>query len=232
MSKTGQAAIIEFERIAEAFYHSISRKTNGFQEFKVPVIGFSGKAGSGKDSAGEAILSSGIKAKRESFADPLREMVKCLGVDVDRIYRENNGAGKNDPLPGFGGKSLRFLLQTLGTDWGRNMISDSIWMDIGLRKIKENQDTGRLTIFTDVRFDNEAKAIKSAGGVIIQIEALGSSFSATSDAKEAFRAHESEAQISPSLVDFKLVNQFYDNPIVGRNVFMTNVLKLVNAVME
>lgn len=232
MSKNSQTAIIEFEKLANAFYTSVFKKTEGFQTFKVPVIGFSGKAGSGKDSAGEAILSSGVRARRESFADPLREMIKCLGVDVDKIYREFGGAGKNDPIPEFGGKSLRFMLQTLGTDWGREMISDSIWLDIGKRKVKKNLEDGHFTIFTDVRFDNEAEAIRSLGGVIIQVEALGHSSIPTSSAKEEFRSHASEAQINRKLVDFKLVNQFYDNPVIGKHIFMANVLKLVNAVME
>ena len=232
MSKCSQTAIMDFEKVANAFHISMFKKTDGFQEWKVPIIGFSGKAGSGKDSAGEAILSSGVRAKRESFADPLREMIKCLGVDVDKIYSEFGGAGKSDPLPEFGGKSLRYMLQTLGTDWGRNMVSDSIWLDIVARKVKKNKDSGHLTVITDVRFDNEADAVKKMGGVVVQVEALGAALSVTSSAKESFRAHASEAQISPKYVDFKLVNQFYDNPVIGKHVFMANVLKLVNAIVR
>jgi hypothetical protein len=229
MSKLGQAAIIDFEKVANAFYQQIFKKSEGFQDIKIPVIGFAGKAGSGKDSAGDAIESSGIRVKRESFAEPIRKMIKCLGIDVDKIYKEHGGVGKNDPIPEFGGKSLRFMLQTLGTDWGRNMISDSIWLDIVRRNVQKNKANGYFTVITDVRFDNEAEAIRQMGGVIIQVEALGSSIGATS--KEEFRSHASEAQISRNLVDFTLVNQFYDNPVLGKHVFMTNVLKLVNTII-
>lgn len=228
MTKDRQNVIYEFDGFAQAFYTQFQNNTDCGANMKIPVIGFAGKAGSGKDSAGMAIISSGIKATKVSFADPIRDMLKCLGIDVDRIYREFGGSGKNEPIPEFGGKSLRFMMQTLGTEWGRKTISDSIWLDIGKRKIRENQANRTFSVVTDVRFDNEAEAIKSLGGVIIQIDSLGNQISEDS----LYMKHDSEALISEKLIDYRITNKFYDNELLGRHIFMKDVLVLVNSILK
>lgn len=78
----------------------------------------------------------------------------------------------------------RLLLQLLGTECGRRIIHPNIWCNslmskyIGveqpqLAEVREKE--GRLVrypdwIVTDVRFPNEADAIKSKGGIVIRIE--------------------------------------------------------------
>lgn len=59
-------------------------------------------------------------------------------------------------------KSVRYILQTIGTEWGRNCIGTNTWVDILLQKaVFKNK-----TVVDDVRFLNEAKAIKDAGGLM------------------------------------------------------------------
>lgn len=58
---------------------------------------------------------------------------------------------KEQPIPQLGGKSFRRLAQTLGTEWGRNCVGDSIWCDIVLDRVglslDEIPDLEGFTIF-------------------------------------------------------------------------------------
>lgn len=60
----------------------------------------------------------------------------------------------------------RKLLQLVGTECGRNIIHPSIWINALLSKY--NKDFSKW-IVTDVRFKNEAEAVKSKGGILIRI---------------------------------------------------------------
>lgn len=199
------------------------------EQEKLPtnIIAFSGKAGSGKDTACLSLTSSSTRFSRVAFAEPIREMIGHLGINVDRIY--DNG-GKNDAIPKFGNKSLRFMMQTLGTEWGRQMIDDNIWLTVAKEKIQSNTRLGIISVISDLRFDNEAEMIQELGGTIVQIESLGNPDICSS--KEAFRAHESEKLIDPKFVDYKLTNQFFDNPTTGRFNFSIEVVQLVNMIIS
>ena len=81
----------------------------------------------------------------------------------------------------------RKLLQLLGTEAGRHVIHPNIWVnalfadyvcdDCGQKECStDEEDTGQMIhrsfpnwIITDVRFPNEAKAIKDKGGILIRI---------------------------------------------------------------
>lgn len=61
----------------------------------------------------------------------------------------------------------RFAMQHLGTEFGRWM-SPNLWVDLALRKAQQAQPED-IVIITDVRFLNEAQAVKDAGGVIWRV---------------------------------------------------------------
>ena len=70
---------------------------------------------------------------------------------------------KDEPIPNFpDGVTVRHMLQTLGTEWGRVSIYQSIWVNIAMRKAKDHLGQ-RLIIFDDIRFENEVWAIKGLG---------------------------------------------------------------------
>lgn len=81
--------------------------------------------------------------------------------------------------------TYRELLQYLGTDLLRNQLHENVWVNAvmskyipeykfndGTKASVENWHNTRLPnwIITDVRFPNEAKAIKDRGGIIIKVE--------------------------------------------------------------
>lgn len=66
--------------------------------------------------------------------------------------------------------SLRTIMQYIGTEIYRNLISDTIWVDLTIAKANKIADYG-YCIIGDVRFRNEADAIRHSlyGGTIIKL---------------------------------------------------------------
>lgn len=131
------------------------------------IIGLSGYARSGKDTAAHALVGHGYN--RVAFADKLREFLLRLNPIVDTYSQFR----VSDVIEQYGwdgykesgyGAEIRELLQRLGTECGRELISDTIWIDAALNGTK-----GRDIVVTDVRFPNEAQAIKDRGGYVIRV---------------------------------------------------------------
>ena len=59
----------------------------------------------------------------------------------------------------------RILLQQIGTDLFRNQLHPNTWVNATFANYQDNN-----WIITDMRFPNEAKAIKDRGGITIRIE--------------------------------------------------------------
>ena len=130
------------------------------------IIGLTGKAGVGKDTVADYLCKKGYV--KYSFAKPLKDMLKVIGVDCD------NRETKELPHPTFG-VSPRRMAQTLGTEWMRNSVAADGWLLLAQRYVEVrrngNQYADELTysegvVFSDVRFENEADFIRKQGTVI------------------------------------------------------------------
>lgn len=106
---------------------------------------------------------------RVGFAASLKRMavdaLNSAGLTPEQIgyYMEQ---GKEETLPPPFSVSFRYLCQTLGTDWGRNLISGNLWVDIALAKAAT---IGGPVVIDDMRFPNEFRAISEAGGEVWRI---------------------------------------------------------------
>lgn len=124
------------------------------------LVGISGLARSGKDVAGEIILENlGEGWARGAFADIPKEMLFVMGVDTKCANKD----GEDE----YYQYNIRHLMQSLGTDWGRNIDND-IW----IKAFKKKNPTGNFVI-TDVRMENEADFVRDNGGVIIHVKGRG-----------------------------------------------------------
>lgn len=130
----------------------------------VNLIGLAGAARSGKDTAGK-ILSELTGYPTYALASPIKQVCNELFGWDDR---HSNGDLK-EKQDAFWGISPRYAYQTLGTEWGRNLIRDDIWL---VRALMKYHEFGSL-IITDVRFQNEAHFIREQGGLIIHIQRDG-----------------------------------------------------------
>ncbi len=128
------------------------------------IIGLSGYAQSGKDSTAE-LLCLNYGYTRLAFADPMRQALMIINPKLDSITRvsdmvEDYGwdIAKRNP-------EVRRLLQVLGTDFGRKMLGDDVWINIALSGIKSEDKI----VISDVRYPNEAQAIKNLSGSLWRI---------------------------------------------------------------
>lgn len=158
---------------------------------QIRLIGVTGKANSGKDTVG-TILGRRLGALTMSCADPIKETLSRLFGFPDGCWKDRRW--KETPLPMLG-VSPRILAQTFGTEWGRQMVHEDIWVSRVIGRWRN--DGYKLTAITDVRFDNEAIAILRAGGMVIRVERPD-----TDDVAE----HASEAGIADNLVHQTVIN--------------------------
>lgn len=125
------------------------------------IIGICGPEGAGKSLAAR-ILAAQMPGVIHPFAAPLKKMLEALGVDGKHLY--GSPENKLAPLAIFNGKSARHAMQTLGTEWGRNCIDIGFWV----RAWGNSLPSGHV-IADDVRFETEAEAVRSRGGIVIKI---------------------------------------------------------------
>lgn len=129
------------------------------------VIGFTGPARSGKDTAAIHFLKQKNYVKY-SFAYPIKEMLR---VGFGLTESELEGNNKEEPLSRLDlDKSPRQLMQTMGTDWGRDMIDTNLWLKLAQRNWELLRDNGKSMIIPDVRFENEAEFVRK-NGVLVHI---------------------------------------------------------------
>jgi len=157
------------------------------------LIGLTGRARSGKDTVA-GMLQSAFQFKTLAFAAPLKEGLKTmLGLTDEHVH----GALKETLIEDFS-KSPRQMLQTLGTEWGRLLVHDNIWLTVARRKVDEWRDCGFNVAITDVRFENEAEMIRKMGGQVWHV---------VRDSAPQVNAHASEGGVKFNAdTDFTIYN--------------------------
>jgi hypothetical protein len=125
------------------------------------LIGITGKAGSGKDTAADFLIDN-FGGEKQSLAGPIKDAVASMfGQHPEDLTREQ----KESSIPGFD-FTWREAMQTLGTEWGRSL-SEFIWLDIIAQKFKTSGS--EFFVVPDIRFDNEAEWIQDNDGLLIEI---------------------------------------------------------------
>jgi len=121
---------------------------------------------SGKSTIAAALEQKGyvIVPFAETLKLMLLPMLEALGYDSKGANYLVNQA--KQVVVGDAGVSVRHMLQTLGTEWGRQCIHPDIWV----RCWKGRADQYDAVVADDVRFPNEAKMIKLLGGEMWRIE--------------------------------------------------------------
>lgn len=140
------------------------------------LLGFSGYARAGKDTAVQVLRTEGYH--RVAFADLMRTFLERLNPIVAESGRVGRPVRITDVIERFGwdgykesiyGTEMRQLMQRLGTECGRQLLGDNIWVDSAL----DNLDPDNYYAVADCRFVNEADAIRKRGGKVIRIERPG-----------------------------------------------------------
>jgi len=198
------------------------------------IIGFTGRAGCGKDTAVKALqlkytnFFSQEAPYHYSFAGPLRRgLAAMLGGEVE--MQSHDPVRKNEVIEAYG-VSPRTLLQTLGTEWGRHLINDDIWIIRAKQIWQETNDINpnAIILISDCRFDNEAQAIRDMGGEVIEIARPNNPHTSAINSGGVAN-HASEAGVDPKLISYTITNHFnlitdFESRIIN-DQFITSYLK-------
>lgn len=120
-------------------------------------------AGSGKNEVAKILVARGFTSI--ALADKMKHFLLELGVDRENLWGPSYK--RHEPLKCLGGKSARWALQTLGTEWGRNVILEDIWAQQAMKLAKEH---GGDVVIPDVRFNNEIEIIRKHHGQTVLVE--------------------------------------------------------------
>lgn len=153
------------------------------------IIGIAGKAGAGKDTTAlllcELLIPQRVRVYK--FADSIKTFCRQV-FDWTEDHTDGDLKEKSTEPCGL---SPREAVQALG-DWGRRVNPDA-WVNMLLRKIMRDMYTPTFTserkgsssgfgyvmnivdiaIIADVRYRNEAEAVKTFGGEVLYIEGGG-----------------------------------------------------------
>lgn len=141
------------------------------------IVGVSGKKRHGKNTASEALVRElgytevafGDALKKAVYVlDPIlwswRWLLRSLAGNPMRLRELVDAVGWEDAkeVP-----EVRRLLQKMGTEVGREILGEDIWVRTALAKAAAIDGP---VVITDVRFLNEVEAIRDAQGVLLRVE--------------------------------------------------------------
>ena len=156
---------------------------------QVKIIGLSGRAGTGKSTIAR-LLCEEHAFEELSLAGPLKRALSAM-LDLPLSYLEDR-ATKEAPIDWLHGVSPRRLMQTLGTDWGRDMVANDMWLVLAGRRLDQiKADAERDGIYgiviSDVRFDDEADFVRNMGGSVWHVIRQSDAVQAHSSERDVFR---------------------------------------------
>ena len=136
--------------------------------FMLTLVGF---ISCGKGTVGDLLEQKGFV--KDSFAKPLKDACSAMfgwprellegDTEVSRKWREEHDSFWSEK---FGYTfTPRLALQLMGTEAGRNVFHQDIWVVSLLNRAK-----GKNVVVTDVRFKNEIDYIQQNGGIIVRVK--------------------------------------------------------------
>lgn len=159
------------------------------------IVGLTGRARSGKDTAG-VIISKLYGLPDLAFADPLKEAaMRMFGITREMAYGINYD---REQIVEPWGISVREMLQKLGTECAREVFRQDFWMvraDISLAT--DPMYSGGF-VMKDIRFDNEAEWVLDKGGVVLQLHRSAGGIP---------EEHASERGVSSHLITARIPNE-------------------------
>lgn len=160
------------------------------------IIGICGKLGSGKDYIATnhvipMLKSLGIPFAHHCFADQIKvNAMVHQGIQSDLLLEKKTN-------------ETRKLLQKTGTELGRDVYGQDIWIRYfdAWTKIYEHRDI-KVIITTDVRFKNEVEYIMRRNGILIKVDSperheirLKQETGDNYDAYDVIKKHRSECEL-------------------------------------
>jgi len=136
------------------------------------LIGIGGKLRSGKDTVADYLVAHHDFVKL-GMSDPLADALYTLNPIICEPFEDEQpndmegmlwryqdivderGYTEAKKIP-----EVRRLLQVLGTEVGRNLIGNNVWVDIAASRAQAAMNEGHNVILTGIRFQNELDMIE------------------------------------------------------------------------
>lgn len=130
------------------------------------LIGLTGLARSGKDTFARFLVEK-HGFKQMAFADPVKLTAAPLfGFSYEYVFSDQFKFEVQQPW----GLTGREILQKLGTEAIRGTFGDDFWIRRLIDAYLVTYSGVESVVVTDVRFENEAEAIREQGGVVVHIK--------------------------------------------------------------
>ena len=155
------------------------------------IIVFTGKAGTGKDTAASFLIQQGFR--QLAFASALKTALSEIAGEPIWMYQDNDT--KEKPSASLG-MSRRKAMQVFG-ETVRNIFHEDVW----LNKVESELVSCRKAVITDCRYENEAKFLKKHGAVFVRVT---SPYAKKLHSDEA--QHKSENANLDEYIDEEIVN--------------------------
>jgi hypothetical protein len=171
------------------------------------LIGLGGKLRAGKDAVADYLVENKNFVKL-GMSDALNEALLKLNPwipytveahpDINRIRYadlhewEGYVEAKKNP-------EVRRLLQVLGTEVGRDMIDQNVWVNLAEKRIRQHWAEGKNVVITAMRFPNELEMVQRLSGTNVWVNRPSEAHSAS---ESTIHAHASENSVTQD--DFEL----------------------------
>lgn len=132
------------------------------------LVALTGAAGSGKSTVANYLVQR-HGFVRVKFAGPLKAMCRAIGMSNEQI----EGSEKELPSNELQGRTPRYVMQTLGTEWGRDLIGPEFWTSLWMASASRILDAGGKVVVDDCRFENEGAAVRRLQGRIFSLQGRG-----------------------------------------------------------
>ena len=152
-----------------------------------PLIGLMGYATAGKDALADSLVKH-YGYRKVSLSDPINAMLMALDPIIEAgprtlVSDQDGYVLKNQPLiryreyverHGYTAAKqhpeVRALLQRMGTEAGRKVLGETVWVEQMLMTIWRSPNP---CVVTNVRYREEAEAIRGEGGILVLVTRPG-----------------------------------------------------------
>ncbi|MEQ1515435.1 MAG: hypothetical protein ABL931_02975 [Usitatibacteraceae bacterium] len=105
---------------------------------------------------------------RAHMGQPIKDMLAALGLSHEDLTGSPDI--RKQPSALLCGKSPRYAMETLGTNWGRRMVSPNLWAKaIEGRVLKMRVEGIENIVIDDLRFPSDFDVVRRLDGTIIKI---------------------------------------------------------------
>lgn len=221
-----------------------SVRTGSQQRFN--ILGMGGKLRSGKDTAADFLvedrgyLKLGMSDALNAFLIAQNPWVNLNGDGAAELAERHPGLASTamhgfvhyadlvDALGYVEAKKIidfRELMQRTGTEAGREVLYENVWVDAVARRVREAQQD---VVITGIRFPNELEMVKNLGGHSIWVDRLTDDIAHVKAATpvawspEAV-SHASESSVKPEDFDFILSNDADLDTLRDRTLLLDSI---------